>query len=266
MVPITVMSGRICFEDTKSGILRQARNAGYPAEEYYNRNNLEITFPNTSVIKGMSAEKEDSPRGSNLSFCWFDELCQIKNEMFYHDSLMPALRENDARLLITTTPNRTRIIRDLVENAKDPAYRIHITGAPTRENPKFATHRRQMLENQYAGTLLYKQEMEGELLADVAGALFTLDRISGSRVGPGDIPENRPSTVVAIDPANTSHERSDETGIVCAVQGDDGHAYIVADRSMRGSPEVHARRRRAVPGMERRHDRLRKKQCRRLSR
>jgi phage terminase large subunit-like protein len=228
---------RVCFEDTKSGILRQARNAGYPVEEYYNRNNLEIKLPNTSIITGMSAEREDSPRGHNLSFVWFDELCQIKNESFYHDSLMPALREDDARLLVTTTPNRTRIIRQLKENAKDPAYKIHITGAPTRENPKFSPHRLMMLENQYKGTMLFKQELEGELLDDIAGALFTLDRIAASRLKYEDLPINRVSTVVAIDPANTSNERSDETGIVCAVQGDDGHAYIVADRSMRGTPE-----------------------------
>ena len=93
----------------------------------------------------------------------------------------------------------------------------------------------------YAGTRLYRQEIEGVFNDDVAGALFTLDLITAARTGRDELPDLA-RVVVAVDPAQTSGEGSDESGIIVA--GDDGcgHAYLLADCSLRGSPEQVMRR------------------------
>lgn len=224
---------RICL-DGKSGIIRQAEPGDIVD---YNKNNLVVTLRNGAVVRGFSAEKPESVRGENLSGCWLDELCSIEKEEFYHDALMPALREDDARLLITTTPSRTRIIRDLVRQAQDPKFHIHITRAASRENPYFAPRRLLELETRYKGTRLYRQELLGELIEDVAGAAFDQDIIDACRLRPDDVPGSLVKTAVAIDPAMSSRPGSDESGIIVAAAGEDGHIYVLADLSRRGTPD-----------------------------
>ena len=98
------------------------------------------------------------------------------------------------------------------------------------------------LKANYAGTRLYKQEIEGVFNDDVAGALFTLDMISEARISTSDVPESLSRVVVDVAPAQTATEGADESGII--VVGDDGqgHAYVLADYSLRGSPEQVMRR------------------------
>lgn len=225
-----------CFEDLQSGIIANAQ----PGEIVeYNRNNLEIKLRNGSVIRGFSAENTDSVRGQNLSYCWFDELAMIKYTRFFDYGLMPALRvrpvNNPPRVMITTTPSGLRLIRDLVEAAEtDP--KIHITTAISEENPYFAEDALADLRRQYKGTYLEQQELEGKLVLGTDGALFSIENFCEYRVHPGDEPEFR-RIVVAIDPATTSSEMSDETGIVVAAEGEDHHFYTLEDCSLRGSPK-----------------------------
>ena len=79
----------------------------------------------------------------------------------------------------------------------------------------------------------------GELLEDIEGALWTLEAVDSSRVG-----EHPPLSlvVVAVDPAVTAGEESDETGIIVTGKGEDGHGYVLADLSLRGHPAEVARR------------------------
>ena len=109
----------VCFEGD-SGILAEARRSGVERAEGkdYNKNRLEIRLPNGSQIRGFTAERPDSIRGQNLSYVWFDELAMIRYLTFYHEGLMPALRKGESRMLITTTPKRVRLIRDLLEDAE----------------------------------------------------------------------------------------------------------------------------------------------------
>jgi phage terminase large subunit-like protein len=99
------------------------------------------------------------------------------------------------------------------------------------------------IEDRYGGTRLGRQELEGELLEDIPGALWTRTNIDNNRrpQAPADLQR----IVVAVDPAVSSEEGSDETGIVCVgVSRDaDGYnrGYVLADRSVRGSPDEWAR-------------------------
>ena len=103
----------------------------------YNVNKDRLTLPNGSVIQGYSADSAERARGSNLFGCWFDELALFRYESFYHEVLQPALRRGDARMLITTTPKRMRLLRQILRRAEDPANHIHVTRAWSDENPHF---------------------------------------------------------------------------------------------------------------------------------
>lgn len=225
-----------CFEDLQSGILACAR-PGEVAD--YNRNDLRLTLNNGSIIRGFSAQNIDSVRGANLSYCWFDELAMIQYERFYTYGLEPALRirpkDNPCRMMITTTPSKLRLVRNLVEQAQENPH-IHITSAVSEENPYFDEEALAALRRQYRGTYLEKQELEGILVDGMDGALFSAENFSEFRIHPGDEPEFR-RVVVAIDPATTSSDSSDESGIVVAGEGIDHHFYILQDCSLRGTPE-----------------------------
>jgi phage terminase large subunit-like protein len=228
---------RTCFEDLQSGI----RALALPGEIVdYNRNNLALTMRNGSIIQGYTAEKEDGIRGANLSYCWFDELAMIKYHRFFDYGLKPALRvkpkNNDPRLMITTTPKKMRLLREQLKQAGIHPDKIHVTRARSEENPQFATGALEDLRRTYRGTYLERQELEGELIEEADGALFRVEDFSEYRIEPGEEPKFR-RIVVAIDPATTSSDASDETGIVVAAEGIDHHFYTLEDCSLRANPD-----------------------------
>ena len=228
----------ICLEG-ESGVMAVARRYGIEIVDY-NKNRLEITFANDSKIRGFSAEKPDSIRGENLAYAWFDELAMIRYFSFFHEGLQPALRKGgNPRLLITTTPKRVRLLRDLLADGENEAQTgVHVTRGVTAENPHFAKRQRETLERKYAGTYMLKQELEGELLAEVDGALFPLEQFNETRVFPDrdSLPQWR-RVVVGYDPATTSSAHSDESGIVVMAEGADGDYYCLEDCSGRYTPE-----------------------------
>jgi predicted phage terminase large subunit-like protein len=97
------------------------------------------------------------------------------------------------------------------------------------------------LQARYAGTRMGRQELYGELLNESDAALWTRSILDVSRIKPEDAPPYY-RVVVAIDPAVSSTNNSDETGIVVAGATPDGHYYIIEDASMRGTPEAWARK------------------------
>ena len=238
----------VCIEGD-SGILAEARRNGTDIpEKAYNKNRQTIDLPNGSRISGFSAEKPESIRGENLAYVWFDELAMIRYFSFYHEGLQPALRKGEnPRLMITTTPKRVRLIRDLIEKSRweftdadgGEGTGVHLTEAISAENIHFSRKKRLQLEKDYAGNpVMLAQELRGEMLGEADGALFPIEQFNETRVFPGkdDLPQWR-RVVVAIDPATTSKDSSDETGIVVAAEGDDGDFYILEDCSGRFSPD-----------------------------
>lgn len=79
---------------------------------------------------------------------------------------------------------------------------------------------------------------DGEWLDRRLGSLWSMDTIISSRVPAA--PTLR-RIIVAVDPAVTSKEDSDETGIVVAGAASDGHIYILADYSLSASPATWGR-------------------------
>ena len=238
----------VCIEGDSGILLEARRNSIDIPEKSYNKNRQEIELANGSKIRGFSAEKPESIRGENLSHVWFDELAMIRYFNFYHEGLQPALRKGEnPRLMITTTPKRVRLIRDLIEESRweftgedgGPGTGVHLTEAITAENIHFARKQRERLERKYAGNpVMLAQELRGEMLAEVDGALFPIDQFNETRVFPAQdtLPKWR-QVVVAIDPATTSRDSSDESGIVIAAEGEDGDFYVLEDCSGKFSPD-----------------------------
>jgi phage terminase large subunit-like protein len=236
---------RAVLIEGESGILAEARRNGIEiGPNAYNKNRQEIELDNGSKIRGFSAEKPDSIRGQNLSYCWFDELAMIRYFQFYHEGLMPALRKGDKpRMMITTTPKRVRLIRELLEEAaREDETGVHLTEASSEENIHFSRAQRERLERKYAGTYMLEQELKGRLVGEVDGCLFPIEQFNETRVYPDKdaLPQWR-RVVVAIDPATTSSDSSDESGICVAAEGADGDFYILEDCSGRYAPDQQMR-------------------------
>ena len=83
---------------------------------------------------------------------------------------------------------------------------------------------------QYEGTRLGRQEIEAELLDDAPGGLWNRGVIEAARVGSAP---DLARIVVAIDPAASSGEDADETGIIVAGKDGQGHGWVLADLSGR---------------------------------
>jgi predicted phage terminase large subunit-like protein len=131
------------------------------------------------------------------------------------------------------------LIRNLV-NREDGTVKV-VRGSTFDNAQNLAPQALIELQARYAGTRMGRQELYGELLNESDSALWTRALLDEARIDPKDAPPYY-RCVVAIDPAVTSGESSDETGIVVAGATPDGHYYILEDASMKGTPEAWARK------------------------
>jgi len=115
-----------------------------------------------------------------------------------------------------------------------------ITRGSTYDNlDNLATSFRQQVLDSYEGTRLGRQELLGELLEDVEGALWTNQMLESALVE--EVPTMQ-RIVVAVDPSGGDGEGNDEQGIVVAGKGIDGFYYVLADRSCKLTPQGWASR------------------------
>jgi predicted phage terminase large subunit-like protein len=199
--------------------------------EGYNKSYNEINFYNGSKILGFPAIEPDRLRGVQFHRAWCDELASWRYRETF-DNLMMALRlGQDPKCIITTTPRPTKLIKELAKR-KDTKM---IRGTTFENIDNLAQSSIQMLKERYHGTRIGRQELYAEILEDVEGALFDADMIETNRV---EEPPEMQRIVVAIDPAVTSNENSDETGIIVAGRGVDDHFYILNDSSQISSPDI----------------------------
>ena len=139
--------------------------------------------------------------------------------------------------IASTTPRNTPAYRTLVA-----ADGTAMTRGTIDDNPGLPAAIKATLKRRYEGTRLGRQELAGELLTDVEGALWTGEMIEQAHASTPDPLPDMARVVVAIDPAVTSGEDADETGIVVVGLGVDGRAYVLADRTCQLSPDGWARR------------------------
>lgn len=218
------------------GILQ--RYGALKKDNGYNRSNGELWLSNGSRIKTFSADNPERLRGPQFHGAWVDELAAFQYPEAW-DQLQFGLRLGaDPKVVVTTTPKPKPLVRALVER-KDGT--VAITRGSTFENKEnLAQSALVELQTRYANTRLGRQELYGEILEDVEGALWSLDSIDSNRVE--EAPRDIQRMVVAIDPAVTNTDDSDETGIIVAGKNNQGEAFIIADYSCKASPLEWAKR------------------------
>ena len=207
----------------------------YRMVKNWNRSLGELVLVNESRIKLFSAEEPERLRGPQHHGAWCDELAAwVRPETW--DQLQFGLRLGATpKVVVTTTPKPTPLIRQLTARAN-----VHVTRGSTFDNARNLSPAALLqLRDRYEGTRMGRQELYGEILDDVEGALWTNALIEETRVK--EAPEIT-RIVVAIDPAVTTGEDSDSTGIIGVGKGVDGHAYVLHDRTTRDTPAAWARR------------------------
>lgn len=193
-----------------------------------------LVWPNGTSAMLYGADHFDRLRGPQFDAAWIDELAKFRYPEEAWNQLTLALRlGTDPRCIITTTPRPIPLLEKLL--VRDD---VVVTKGTTFENRRnLAPAYLEQIVKQFEGTRLGAQELYAELLTERQGALWHRDLIQ-YREPPYDekgIPKLA-RIVIAIDPATTHHEESDETGIVVAGLSDDKCAYVLEDLSGRLSP------------------------------
>lgn len=225
----------VCVEGP-SGLIQRLG----PMVTNWNRSFGELRINNGSVIWADGADDGALRiQGRNLRGAWCDEVGLWRNwERAWHESLSFAVRLPPARIIVSGTPKRGHgLVELLVKDERVPKSRLRTADNLAHLAPDAIVD----LQARYAGTSRGRQELEGEWLEDVDGALWERSAIEEGRRSRGQVPE-LVRVVVAVDPAVTSGENADETGIVVCGLGSDGHGYMLADESCRLSPDRWARR------------------------
>ena len=245
LVAETFDQGRDVMVMGDSGILACSPPDRRPVWEAGRRR---LVWPNGATATVFSAHEPEALRGPQFDAAWADELAKWKRAEETWDMLQFALRlGSHPQQVITTTPRNVGVLKAILRNASTV-----VTHAPTDANRAYlAESFLTEVEARYAGTRLGRQELEGVLLEDVEGALWTTAMLEGCRV------EDAPRLdriVVAVDPAVTGGAASDECGIVVAgvvAEGppQDWRAYVLQDATVRGGPTDWARA--AIAAMQR---------------
>ncbi len=241
LVSETYADGREVMIDGDSGLAHLGPEKARP---HYEASRRRLVWPSGSLAYVFSSEDPDGLRGHQFDAAWSDELCKWKHAEETWSNLQLALRLGERpRQVVTTTPRPTALLKRLIA-----APGTHIKRATTYANAKHLS--RVFLDEiaaAYEGTRLGRQELHGELIEDVAGALWTHAMIEHSRVSvPQGFHEALRRVVVAVDPPASAGEGADECGIVVAgvlSAGDTDTAFVLADRSAGGlSPRQWAAR------------------------
>lgn len=230
----------------ESGIL-----AVHPPSERptYVEGRRSITWENGSQATLFSDVAPDSLRGPQFHYAWADEIATFNHNedasgLTAWNNLRIATRLGDhPQIITTTTPKRVPIIEDLIAEAETGSGTIVLRGK-TIDNEQLPISYLSVLWHQYKGTHLWRQEVLGELIGAIDGALWDLDCIEKNRVTTKIA--NLPLRVVAIDPTVAS-EPKDECGIIVVGSTANAdlhrrHAYVLEDATVMGSPEVWAQR------------------------
>lgn len=198
----------------------------------YSQSVKEMRLYNGSKITGYAASEPERLRGPQFHRAWCDEVASWRYPEAF-DQLMFGLRLGDnPQCLITTTPKPTKLIKDLVTR-EDCA----VTRGSTFENEaNLAESALKMLKEKYEGTNLGRQELYAEIIEDIDGALWSNELIEEARL-PEDTERELSTIYIAVDPAVTANENSDETGIVVVGKDFNNQYYVIQDLSGRHSAE-----------------------------
>ena len=227
LVAASLHEGRQVMIEGESGLLAIAPDDDRPDYESSLRR---LSWANGAVATLYSAAEPESLRGPEHSAAWCDEIAKWPQGEAAWDNLMLTMRIGDnPRVVATTTPRRVPLVRRLMGEKG-----VETTGGSTRNNrhnlsPQWLT----TMDRLYRGTRLGRQELDGELLEDVEGALWTRALVERCRVDTDAV--GKPvRVVIGVDPPATAN--GDACGIVVAVQLRDKRLAVVEDASVENPP------------------------------
>lgn len=239
LVAPTGPSARDVMVEGESGILAKSRPGERPEWEPSKK---QLTWPNGAIAHTYSAEEPDRLRGPQHYDAWLDEPAHMPLIDDVWSNLTFGMRlkrpRHRPKVLCTTTPLPIPWLKKLVVKPSTISTVVSTYANIKNLDPEFAA---EVLE-EYEGTRKGRQEIHGEILMDVEGALWTNDLIEAGRVKEDEFSVTEMDRiVVAIDPAGTANRRSDQTGLV--VIGRKGSEfYVLEDASARYSPNGWAQR------------------------
>lgn len=188
-----------------------------------------IEFGSGAEAHVYAAESPEGLRGPEHHIAWCDELAKWRNADAAWDNLMMGMRMGQRpQTLVTTTPRVIPLLRRIrgMEG-------VRISGGRSRDNVHLSESYFAQIEGAYAGTRWGRQELDGELIEDVAGALWSRELIERCRAAavPALV-----RVVIGVDPP--AGVDGDACGIVAVGRGSDGLAYVIEDATVAGlSPE-----------------------------
>jgi len=242
----------------ESGLLDIARCDEKPR---WVANHDTLYFPSGAMAYPYGAIHPEALRGAQHHYAWCDELAKWPNADAAWDNLMLGLRLGEApRTIVTTTPRPMPLLRRILA-----LPRCVTTRGRTDDNPDSAPDFPTAMREMYGDTLLARQELDGELLEEFEGALWSRELlekargaggwglgVGGSGLGTGEprafAPSPNPETptplvriVIGVDPPASTGGNS--CGIVVCGKDEAGIAWVLADLTAHGlSPEAWARR------------------------
>ena len=228
LVAPTHLTGRkVMIED---GLLRLCPPWAMPV---YEMATGVVRWPNGGVCHLLSSETPDRARGYNFDGAWCDEVATWDRAEDTWDQLSFATRlagplGASPAIIVTTTPKPTKLMRRILADGGTVVTRATTFDNREHLDPHVLAHLRDRYENSRLG----RQELLGEMLEDIEGALWSHALLDAHRVA--EAPALR-RVVIAVDPSGSS--KGAECGIVAAGLAQNEHAYVLADHSVRGSPE-----------------------------
>lgn len=211
----TLADARDTCAEGHSGLITIARDQ-FPL---YNRSLLEARHYKGGYVKFMGSESPDRWNGPQWTLLWADELA-LWNQAAWEQAQFGVRLGRHPRTIATTTPKARKFVKALME---DPETRV--SHGTMYDNPGASPAFIRRIERRYGGTRLGRQEIMGEYVDDVEGALWQRAWIENARVREIGLSAMK-RIVTSVDPAGSKNANSNETGIAACGKGNDGDYYV----------------------------------------
>lgn len=236
IVGATLHEARTVMVEGESGIL--AACAGRMQPDWHPSRRM-IRWPDGATAHVYGAAEAESLRGAQHSHGWCDEIAKwSRGETAWHNLVLGMRLGTAPRIVVTTTPRPTRLMRQLLNQAD-----VVVTRGRTQDNranlpPAFL----ERVLADYGGSRIGRQELDGELVEDHEDALWSAEMIARCRskaVADDEMPALQ-RIIIGVDPPASAH--GDACGIIAAGIGGDGSVHVLEDASVeRAHPERWAR-------------------------
>jgi phage terminase large subunit-like protein len=223
LIGATAADARDIMIEGESGILAICPRHERPL---YMPSKRRLEWPNGARSLIFTADEPERLRGKQHTKLWCDELASWRRPEAFLQAMLGLRLGACPQVVITTTPKPGKLLREIIANPGT----ILTRGSTYDNRANLAPGFFAQVITRYEGTRMGRQELNAELLDEIEGALWSNTLIEAARV---QTAPDMVRIVVAIDPATTSGEDADETGIVVAGRGVDGHAYVFRDLSCR---------------------------------